>query len=349
MPRRRLRSVPRRLPRPGHAPPAAVDDAPGGPLPARVPGGAQQGLVPRAVQEPGAGGRGDPAADPALRLRRRHPVLGPADPAGGDGPAGGLHRRGPDPAPARCAATPIWPASTPFRPGAEDALRARDHRAACAAGLRPRRRSSASPARRSRWPPTPSRARPRKRFIETKKLFYREPADRAPAAGAASPRPPRDYLLAQVAAGAQAIQIFDSWLGVVSVEEWDEFVREPTARAGAGGARHRRAGDLLPQRGHHHPGPGGAGRAPTSTASTGACPSTRRARGCSTAAPSTRRCRATSIRPCCWARPTASSALARDIVERGQRRGHVFNLGHGIYPETPITGVETLVRAVKGA
>ena len=81
---------------PGNAPPSPVDHAPGGALPARVPGGAQQGLVPRAVQEPGAGRRGDAAADPALRLRRRHPVFGSAGPAGGDGPAGGLHRRGPD-------------------------------------------------------------------------------------------------------------------------------------------------------------------------------------------------------------------------------------------------------------
>jgi uroporphyrinogen decarboxylase len=40
---------------------------------------------------------------------------------------------------------------------------------------------------------------------------------------------------------------------------------------------------------------------------------------------------------------------ARDIVERGLRRGHVFNLGHGINPETPISGVEALVRTVKGA
>src|SRR5438477_577361 len=38
----------------------------------------------------------------------------------------------------------------------------------------------------------------------------------------------RDYLLAQVRAGAEAIQIFDSWVGVVSPEDWDDFVLEPT-------------------------------------------------------------------------------------------------------------------------
>src|SRR5688572_14626734 len=62
-----------------------------------------------------------------------------------------------------------------------------------------------------------------KRFAETKKLFYREPeaAKRLLAVlGEATER----YLMAQVAAGAQAIQIFDSWVGVVSPQDWEEFV-----------------------------------------------------------------------------------------------------------------------------
>jgi uroporphyrinogen-III decarboxylase len=37
------------------------------------------------------------------------------------------------------------------------------------------------------------------------------------------------------------------------------------------------------------------------------------------------------------------------VVRRGGRRGHVFNLGHGIQPETPLESVETLVRAVQNA
>ena len=69
---------------------------------------------------------------------------------------------------------------------------------------------------------------------------------------------------------------------------------------------------------------------------------------CSTAEPPERRCKATWTRLCCWARPTGSSGWRRDIIARGGRRGHVFNLGHGIYPETPIESVETLVRAVRG-
>ena len=35
------------------------------------------------------------------------------------------------------------------------------------------------------------------------------------------------------------------------------------------------------------------------------------------------------------------------IIERAGPRGHVFNLGHGIIPSTPIAGVEAAVAAVQ--
>src|SRR6266481_357221 len=66
-----------------------------------------------------------------------------------------------------------------------------------------------------------------KTFGETKKFFYQHPAEARrllSLIGEAT----RDYLLAQVRAGAQAIQIFDSWVGVVSPDDWDDFVLEPT-------------------------------------------------------------------------------------------------------------------------
>ena len=41
---------------------------------------------------------------------------------------------------------------------------------------------------------------------------------------------------------------------------------------------------------------------------------------------------------------------ARRIIEEGrQLPGHIFNLGHGIYPETPLDNMEALVEAVKSA
>jgi uroporphyrinogen decarboxylase len=40
-------------------------------------------------------------------------------------------------------------------------------------------------------------------------------------------------------------------------------------------------------------------------------------------------------------------AHARRILERaGGRPGHIFNLGHGILPETPVENVIALVEAV---
>jgi uroporphyrinogen decarboxylase len=40
---------------------------------------------------------------------------------------------------------------------------------------------------------------------------------------------------------------------------------------------------------------------------------------------------------------------AADVVRRGGKRGHVFNLGHGITPDVPVEAVEALVAAVRKA
>ena len=39
---------------------------------------------------------------------------------------------------------------------------------------------------------------------------------------------------------------------------------------------------------------------------------------------------------------------AEAIIAGFQNRPHIFNLGHGIVPETPIENVELLVATVKG-
>jgi uroporphyrinogen decarboxylase len=186
-----------------------------------------------------------------------------------------------------------------------------------------------------------------KRFIETKKLFYRDP----PAArrlleliGEATER----YLLAQVAAGAQAIQIFDSWLGVVSLEDWEELVAAPTAKLVAAV---RATGVPVIYF------PNGATTLLERIAKVGAdvygidwrLPiDEARARlfhgGATNAAVQG------NLDPAVLLGPVDRiERMAADIVTRGMRRGHIFNLGHGIYPETPIESVEVLVRTVRGA
>ena len=59
-------------------------------------------------------------------------------------------------------------------------------------------------------------------------------------------------------------------------------------------------------------------------------------------------CRATSIR--CGSSPAATQmdTAARDIIAAFADRPHIFNLGHGIVPETPIEHVERLIRRGQG-
>jgi uroporphyrinogen decarboxylase len=48
--------------------------------------------------------------------------------------------------------------------------------------------------------------------------------------------------------------------------------------------------------------------------------------------------------------PAIVEREAKRIIEEGrQLPGHIFNLGHGIYPEVPLENVEALVRTVKTA
>jgi uroporphyrinogen decarboxylase len=184
------------------------------------------------------------------------------------------------------------------------------------------------------------------RFAETKQLFYRDP-DTAHRLLELIENATRAYLLAQVSAGAQAIQIFDSWLGVVSPEEWDEFVAGPTASLVAAvkatgvpviyfpnGAttildRVARVGaDVygidwrLPlDQARERLALGGAQHAAVQG----------------------------NLDPAVLLGPVERIARqAADVIRRGAGRGHIFNLGHGIYPNTPVENVEALVRAVRG-
>jgi uroporphyrinogen decarboxylase len=182
-----------------------------------------------------------------------------------------------------------------------------------------------------------------KNFTLTKGFFYRHPAE-ARQLLATIAEATRDYLLAQIRAGAQAVQLFDSWVGVVSPEDWDSFVLPPTAAlvrevraAGApviyfaNGAttifdRVARVGaDVY----------GVDWRLPLDEA---------RARLGGRAAVQG------NLDPGVLLGPASEiERRATDVVRRGGKRGHIFNLGHGIYPETPVASVEALVAAVRSA
>jgi uroporphyrinogen decarboxylase len=190
-----------------------------------------------------------------------------------------------------------------------------------------------------------------KTFGETKKFFYQHPAEarRLLALIGDATR-----LLAQVRAGAQAIQIFDSWVGVVSPEDWDEFVLPPTralvaaVRAagvpviyfpnGATTILDRVAGvgaDVY----------GIDWRLPIDEARARLEASARRG-----AAPRSEVAVQGNLDPSLLLGPVSVlEKRAVDIVRRGGKRGHVFNLGHGITPDVPVENVAALVAAVRGA
>ena len=185
-----------------------------------------------------------------------------------------------------------------------------------------------------------------KNFIETKKLFHRDP-ETAHRLLATIEAATRAYLLAQVAAGAQAIQIFDSWVGVVSPEEWDEFVCGPTKTLIAA---IRAAGVPVIYF------PNGSTTLLDRIAQVGAdvysidwrlplgqARERLAAGGARDFAVQGNLDPALLLGP-----PERLARQVAEVVRQGGGQGHIFNLGHGIYPETPIENVEALVRAVRG-
>jgi uroporphyrinogen decarboxylase len=181
-----------------------------------------------------------------------------------------------------------------------------------------------------------------KSFAETKKLFYRHP-DAARRLLALIAEATEAYLVAQVAAGAAAVQLFDSWVGVVSPDDWAELVFPPTAALVAALKKTgvpviyfgNGATTILDRIAALDADVYGIDwRLPIDEA---------RARLGGKVAVQGNLDPSVLLGP-----PDLIERRAADVAARGGRRGHVFNLGHGIYPETPIESVEVLVRTVRG-
>ena len=155
-----------------------------------------------------------------------------------------------------------------------------------------------------------------------------------------------DYLSAQVEAGAEALQLFDSWAGSLSPGQFEEWVIAPTARLVA--ALRSRHPDVpiigFPK--------GAGGKLATYALETGVT-----ALGLDE-----------TVDPV-WASKqlpgklplqgnldplaliTGSEALetaVKRILDALADRPHIFNLGHGILQDTPIAHVEQLIALVKG-
>ena len=148
------------------------------------------------------------------------------------------------------------------------------------------------------------------------------------------------YLNAQIAAGAQAVQLFDSWVGCLSMEDYREYVLPHTRSV---------IQNIMPGSPVIHFGTG-----------TAALLELMREAGGDVVGLDWR-----INLDQAWQRlgdvavmgnldPVALfadaqfiRAQAKQILDRaGERPGHIFNLGHGILPGTPVDNVIALVEAV---
>ena len=178
-------------------------------------------------------------------------------------------------------------------------------------------------------------------FGALKTLIYREPAT-VEALLETLTTAMIDYLRLQIAAGAQAVQIFDSWAGVLGRDTYERFALRWVRRIVAGLA------DLdVPVVYFVNGGPHLLEQAATSGAGVlGVCWRTPLDEVAARVGPAL--ALQGNLDPhALFASPDDVRRLAGDVLARmAGRPGHIMNLGHGILPETPIASVHALVEAV---
>jgi uroporphyrinogen decarboxylase len=178
-------------------------------------------------------------------------------------------------------------------------------------------------------------------FVKTKKLMYSEP-DAWHSLMSKLVEVTRAYLRAQVEAGAQALQLFDSWVGQLGVDDYRTYVQPhvkavfdsladlnvPLIHFGTGTATlltvQRDAGGTVIGVDWREPIDEAWARIGHDHAVQG------------------------NLDPVLLFAPWAVvRERAREILRRvGNRPGHIFNLGHGILPETPVDTVKRLAEFV---
>jgi len=177
-------------------------------------------------------------------------------------------------------------------------------------------------------------------YIHTKTIMYRDPGawrtlmDRFA-------RGVTRYLNAQIAAGAQAVQLFDSWVGCLSVADYRQFVLPyvqqiiaaitpgvPVINFATGNPA---LNQLLAEGGSDVVGVDWRMR--LSDAWQAITPQ-RAIQG--------------NLDPCVLLadRPYLRQQVAQILAMAERRPGHIFNLGHGVLPQTPVDNAVALVDAV---
>jgi uroporphyrinogen decarboxylase len=181
---------------------------------------------------------------------------------------------------------------------------------------------------------------PSREYLHTKRLMYEEPEAWHRLMDVLAQATAR-YLNGQIAAGAQIVQLFDSWVGVVSPMDYRAFVQPhvrtvmkgltpgiPVIHFGTG-----TAGLLGPMRDAGGDVIGLDWRVDLDTAWKLLGPDVAVQGNLDPAA---------LLSP-----PSVFKDRVRDILTRaGGRPGHIFNLGHGVLPQTPPDHVRALVDMV---
>ncbi len=178
--------------------------------------------------------------------------------------------------------------------------------------------------------------RPTKDFARSKALMYGQPAVWHELMETLTEVTIR-YLRAQVVAGVQAVQLFDSWIGVLGVREYREYVLPYVTRIFSGVA-----GDVP----SIHFGTGNAHLlGEMATAGSDAMsvdwrlPLDQAWSRIGEAAIQGNLDPTVCLAP--W--PVVEREASRVLAEAGGRPGHIFNLGHGVLADTP---ADTLTRLV---
>lgn len=185
-----------------------------------------------------------------------------------------------------------------------------------------------------------------KNFLNTKRMMYEHPGlyhdmmDKITDSVI-------DYLGAQIRAGAQAVQIFDSWAGVLDTHDYKKFSLPYVKRIVSALKKKFKGDDSVPIISF------------VNNCSGIICPASEVGSdvlgidwridmeeavymvGDKVAIQG-------NLDPLCLFLPESDiRARVKDILNKGKgAKGHIFNLGHGVVPETPMEGVKALVKAV---
>lgn len=155
-----------------------------------------------------------------------------------------------------------------------------------------------------------------------------------------------DYLIGQIDAGAEAVQLFDSWAGSLSPREFERWVIAPNARLAA--AVHQ-ARPGIPVIGFPK---GAGGKLPAYARETGVdalgVDETQDPIWIAGQLPPGMPVQGNLDPMLLLSGSAALKDEARAIVDAFGDRPHVFNLGHGIDKDTPIANVERLLRFLRG-